>query len=70
MTERIKHIRPVAGRIVPHVQDGKPIDETGCAVVWNAYWERRLAEGVIVIEAPVQVTEETPSPKPTTKKGG
>lgn len=43
-----KTIKPVAGRRVRQ-PDGTLIPETGKAVVWNAFWARRLRDGDITV---------------------
>lgn len=44
-------IKPVAGRKVRLPDTAEILPEKGLSVTWNAYWQRRLDDGDIILVA-------------------
>lgn len=50
MTTRI--VKPMPGFVVPDPVSLRVVPEEGAVVPWNAYWQRRVAEGSLQIVEP------------------
>lgn len=44
-----QEIKPAKGSSVLNPKTGAPLKEKGERVIWGSYWDRRLAEGSIVL---------------------
>lgn len=44
-----QEIKPAEGASVLNPKTGQPLKEKGERVIWGSYWDRRLAEGSIVL---------------------
>jgi hypothetical protein len=56
-------VYPVEGKVVSD-RYNRMVPKEGARVVWDSYWDRRLAEGAITCIEYKPASEQKPSPKP------
>jgi hypothetical protein len=52
MNNNLVTVFPKPGNVVRHPDTHAKVPENGLAVEWNVFWERRLRDGDITLDAP------------------